>query len=299
MIKKTKLIDLNTILKILNLSLLSVLCYSYFKNESTLYVNSLTLILGILLSLEIALFLFLEKRRRDPFVLLLCLQMVIYFLFRIVTLYKYSFSVVFLRYPFSVNDLNYSLVFILIANIAFYLGLSIKNLKQKPQDEILKFLPRKGTVVLLPLMIGYFFSFYKQIGLGSLSGIIDVLNGTFLNIAIIIFMILIYFFLFQKNLNQTIKKIISFGVLFFVIMQTMIGSRSAILTALNFIIFSILAVNDFVVVKRKYLLFGLFLAPVMILFFAVSTFLRPRVENRGVISSETVEVLFVKFFRII
>lgn len=291
MIKENKVVDLNTILKVVNLSLLGVLCYFFFQNESSLYVNSVTLILGILLSFEIALFLFLEKKKRDPFVLLLCLQMVIYFLFRIVTLYKYSFSVVFLRYPFSVSDLNYSLFFILIANVAFYLGISINNIKPKPQNEMLKFLPRKGKIILIPLALGYFFSFYQQIGLVSLAGIIDVLNGTFLNIAIIIFMVLIYFFLFQKKLKSTVKKVIIFGVLFFIIMQTMIGSRSAILTALNFIIFSILAINDFVVVKRKYLFFTLFLAPVMILFFAVSTFLRPRVENRGVISSETVEVL--------
>lgn len=288
---KSKSIDLNTILKFINLSIVFILCYSYYKNGDSLYVNFITVLLGTVLSLQINLFLFIEKKRRDPFVLLLCLQMVFYFLLRILTLYEYSFSVVFLRFPFSVDDLNYSLFFILIANFVFYLGLSINVLKSYSKNNISEFLSKKSKLVLVPLAIGYFFSFYNQIGLSSLSGIISVLNGTFLNIAIIIFMVLIYYFLFKNHLNKSVKFVIIGGVLFFVIIQTLIGSRSAILTLLNFILFSILAINNCVVIKRKYLYVFLFLAPIMILFFAVSTFLRTRVENRETVGVNTIEVL--------
>ena len=165
----------------------------YFKNGDSLYVNFGTVLLGTVLSLQINLFLIFEKKIRDPFVLLLCLQMVLYFLFRILTLYVYSFSVVFLRYPFSVEDVNYSLFFIIIANFVFYLGLSINRLNNFSGNNISGFLPKNTKLVLVPLVIGYFFSFYNQIGLSRLSGIINVLNGTFLNMGIIIFIVLVCF----------------------------------------------------------------------------------------------------------
>lgn len=291
MSRSYKLIDLNRILKLFNVGILILLWYSYYQGGEALYVNFNTVLLGTLLSFQIAIFLFFEKRKRDPFVLLLCLQMIFYFLLRILTLYEYSFSVVFLRYPFTVDDLNYSLSFILVANIVFYLGLSINYSKIQFQREILNFIPKKSVYVLVPLLAGYFFSFYNQIGLGSLSGVINVLNGTILNIAIIIFMVLIYFFLFENHLKKSLKFVIIVGVLFFVIMQTLIGSRSAILTLLNFLLFSILAINNYVVIKRKYLYVFLFLAPVMILVFAVSTFLRTRVENREIIGVNSIEVV--------
>ena len=290
---KSKSIDLNTILKFINLGIVFILFYSYYMNGDSLYVNLITIILAAALSLQINFFLFLEKKRRDPFVLLLCLQMIFYFLLRILTLHQYSFSIVFLRYPFSVDDLNYSLFFILIANFAFYLGLSINVLHNYSKKNIPKILFKfkKSKLVLIPLVIGYFFSFYSQIGLSSLSGVISVLNGTFLNIAVIIFMVVIYYFLFKNYLNKSVKFIIIGGILLFVIIQTLIGSRSGILTLLNFILFAVLAIKNSFFMKRRYLYASLFLIPLMILVFAMSTFLRPRVENRGKVGGNTIEVL--------
>ncbi|KIC63425.1 O-antigen polymerase [Chryseobacterium taiwanense] len=291
MIGIDKTVDLNRILKLFNFGILFLLWYSYLEDGDTTYVNFNTVLLGTLLSFQIGVFLYFEKKRRDPFVILLCLQMVFYFLLRIYTLHEYSFSVVFLRYPFFVQDLNYSLFFILIANCVFYLGLSINCLKFQSKNEILNFLPKHRSNILVLLAIGYFFTFYRQIGLGSLAGIIDVLNGTFLNIATILLMVLVYFFLFRNKLSKSIKLFIILGVLIFVVLQTLIGSRSAILTLLNFLLFSILAIKNYLVVKRKYLSFFLFLAPLMILIFSVTTFLRLRVEERSTVGEQTIEVI--------
>jgi hypothetical protein len=76
-----------------------------------------------------------------------------------------------------------------------------------------------------------------------------------------------------------------------VVIQTLTGSRAAILSVINYIIFAQLAVYDNLKVKKIYLVFGAVLLPIMILIFAVSTFLRPRLENRGNIGGETFEVL--------
>lgn len=291
MSKSLKDIDLNKILKVSNLGILVLLWYSYYKNGEVAYVNFNTILLGTALSFQIGIFLFLEKRKRDPFVILLCLQMVFYFLLRIVTLLNYSFSNVFTRFPFTAANLNYALVFIIIANLVFYFGLTINGLRTSIFDQVLKVVPVKTHLVIVLIGIGYFFAFYQQVGLGFLEGIMGMIQSLFVNLGTILFMAIVFLFLFGKRINQKTKSAVLGGIILMVVIQTLTGSRSAILSIINYIIFAQLALYDSIKVKRKYLVFGAILVPIMILIFAVSTFLRPRLENRGNIGGETFEVL--------
>jgi hypothetical protein len=291
MIKSLKEIDLNKILKVSNFGILILLWYSYYKNGEALYVNFNTILLGTALSFQIGVFLFLEKRRRDPFVILLCLQMVFYFLLRIVTLLNYSFSNVFTRFPFTAENLNYALVFIIIANLAFYFGLTINGLRKSTLDQVIKAIPVKTHLIVVLIGIGYFFAFYQRVGLGFLEGIMGMIQSLFVNLGTILFMAIVFLFLFGKRIGQKTKTAVLGGIILMVVIQTLTGSRSAILSIINYIIFAQLALYDSIKVKKKYLVFGVVLVPIMILIFAVSTFLRPRLENRGNIGGETFEVL--------
>lgn len=289
--KSLKEIDLNKILKVFNLGILILLWYSYYKNGEALYVNFNTILLGTALSFQIGIFLFLEKRKRDPFVILLCLQMVFYFLLRIVTLLNYSFSNVFTRFPFTASNLNYALVFIIIANFAFYFGLTINGLRKSTLDQAIKAVPVKTHLVVVLIGIGYFFAFYQRVGLGFLEGIMGMIQSLFVNLGTMLFMAIVFLFLFGKRMDQKTKSAILGGIILMVVIQTLTGSRSAILSIINYIIFAQLALYDNLKLKKKYLVFGAVLVPIMILIFAVSTFLRPRLENRGTIGGETFEVL--------
>ncbi|MBP4137803.1 hypothetical protein [Flavobacterium geliluteum] len=289
--KSLKEIDLNKILKVSNLGILILLWYSYYKNGEALYVNFNTILLGTALSFQIGVFLFLEKRRRDPFVILLCLQMVFYFLLRIVTLLNYSFSNVFTRFPFTAENLNYALVFIIIANLAFYFGLTINGLRKSTLDQVINAVPVKTHLIVVLIGIGYFFAFYQRVGLGFLEGIMGMIQSLFVNLGTMLFMAIVFLFLFGKRIGQKTKTAVLGGIILMVIIQTLTGSRSAILSIINYIIFAQLALYDSIKVKKIYLVFGAVLVPIMILIFAVSTFLRPRLENRGNIGGETFEVL--------
>ncbi|NRS90152.1 hypothetical protein HNQ02_003089 [Flavobacterium sp. 7E] len=291
MSKSLRDIDLNKILKVSNLGILVLLWYSFYKIGESLYVNLNTILLGTVLSLQIGVFLFLEKRKRDPFVILLCLQMVFYFLLRIVTLLNYSFSNVFIRFPFTATNLNYALVFIIIANLAFYFGLTINGLRKSTLDQAIKAVPVKTHLVVVLIGIGYFFAFYQQVGLGFLEGIMGMIQSLFVNLGTILFMAIVFLFLFGKRIDQKIKSAVLVGIILMVVIQTLTGSRAAILSVINYIIFAQLALHDSIKVKKIYLLFGAVLVPIMIVIFAVSTFLRPRLENRGNIGGETFEVL--------
>lgn len=292
MSNKVKEIDLNRILRVSNLGILILIWYCYYKNdEASLYVDFNTILLGTVLSFQIGVFLFIEKRKRDPFVVLLCLQMIFYFLLRIGTLLIYSFSNVFLRFPFTATNLNYALFFIIIANLVFYLGLTINGLRRSALYQVLKVVPVKTHLVVVLVGIGYFFAFYQQVGLGFLEGIMGMIQSLFVNLGTMLFMSIVFLFLFGKRINLKAKNVILVGIVLMIIIQTLTGSRSAILSIVNYIIFAQLAIYDNIYVKKKYLLLGAFLLPIMILIFAISTFLRPRLENRGDIGGDTFEVL--------
>lgn len=286
-----KRIDLNVILQYCNVlfALLSIICYNLQGAND--YVNKVTVWLGIALSLEIAIFLFFESRARDPFVLLLSLQMVFYFIFRLLTLTYNPFSVVFLRYPFSAADLNHALSFIIVSNIVMYLGLSLNRIPNEfDEKEISNIQPRNSYLLIVLLGIGYFMAFSYMLGFG-LSTLVGLLNSLFINLGIMIFMILVYLIIFNKIVLARIRYVLIFGIIFFVLFQTLSGSRSAILTMMNFMIFGFLAVHGCIKIKRSYMLIISLLVPVMVVFFLIATFIRPRLEERSQVRTETFEII--------
>lgn len=284
-------VDLNSILQFCNILFTVLTIITFNVQGENEYVNKGTVWLGIGLSSEIAIFLFFERRRRDPFVLLLSLQMVFYFIFRVLTLTYNPFSVVFLRYPFTVSDLNYALCFIIISNIAIYLGLSANRISHKfDEKEISNIKPRNPYLVIVVLVIGYFMAFSYMLGLG-LSTLVGLLNSLFINLGIMLFMILVYLILFYRQVQGTIRYLLIAGVIIFVIFQTLSGSRSGILTLMNFMIFGTLAVFGYIKIKRSYILGISLLVPVMIALFLIATFIRPRLEERSHVGTETFEII--------
>lgn len=284
-------IDLNRILQILNWGILGLLWSIYFIIGDSLYVNFNSILLGTLLSFQVGVFLLVERKKRDPFVILLCLQMIVYFLFRIVTLLNYSFSNVFLRYPFTVSDLNYALIFIITANFVFYLGLSIRGLKSSIFTELHSKNPKKTYLVFLLIAIAYFFAFYDKVGLSFLEEIMSMIQSLIVNLGTMMFMTIVYLLLFKYRINKFTKQLVVASIIIMVIIQTLTGSRSGILSIVNYLIFALLAIYDFIKVKKRYLVGSILLLPLMIIIFAVSTYLRPRLENRGKIGEETFEVV--------
>ena len=162
-----KRVDLNSILQFCNILFAILTIITFNAQGGNEYVNKGTVWLGMGLSAEIGLFLFFERGRRDPFVLLLCLQMVFYFIFRVLTLTYNPFSVVFLRYPFTAADLNQALCFIIVSNIVMYLGLSLNRISHKfDEKEISNIQPRNPYLVIVLLGIGYFMAFSYLLGFG-------------------------------------------------------------------------------------------------------------------------------------
>ena len=285
-LRKSLKIDLNSILKFLNVLILFSLWYTYNENGGNEYIDRNTILLGSLLNLQILLFLFLEQKKRDPFVILLCLQMVIYFCFRILTLTIYPFSFAFQRYPFTSKDLNFAIVFILFANTALFLGLKSVQIKHKIDVEETTLVKSNNNVIYV-LVITYFLTFSRTLGISGLTMLIDILTSIFVNLNVLFLMMIVYLVLFYDKLKKRIRNIILGGILMMVLLLTLTGSRSAILTQINLLIFTSLAIYKTIKVKLSYLISFIILIPFMVVLFLVATYLRPRLENRAALGSET------------
>lgn len=289
--KNHKYIDLNTILQFLNILFLLILWVLYYVKGDTLYTNKFTILLGTILIGEIHLFLIFERRKRDVFILLLCLQMVLYFILRIITLLAFEFSFVFLRYAFNPSDLNYALIFMIFANLAIFLGLKLNSIKSIDKISHSLSKPNKVYLVLILLFIGFALAFSESLGLEGLNRILGMIKSLFVNLSIIIFMVIVYLMLFGKSIGRKYFIVITFCLFLFILFQTLTGSRSAILTIVNFVIFSSLSIFNYVKIRRIYFIFFTLFLPIMFVLFMLATFLRPRLEDRAVVGIQTFEVI--------
>lgn len=288
--RKKNTIDLNSILQGANLLIFIFTCYSYFLNGKNHFVNLNTIIWGSVLFAQVGVFLYIEKLRRDPFVILLCFQMVFFYLFRILTLSIYPFSFVFDRFEFSPANLNEAIAFIIVANFALYLSFYLNKAKPANAGPLKEVSPRKPYLLLGVLFFVYVMTYSSALS-GAVELVVGFINNLFINVAVVIFMIIIYLMLFNHKLSFLNKILLISGLLIYVVIATLSGSRSAVITISYFLLFATLAISGAVRIKRVYLVIGVFFVPLMVVFFTVATFLRPRLENRADVNGDTFSVL--------
>ena len=289
---KTKgTIDLNLILRLTACLIFIFLWVSYLMNGPNEYINETSIILGSLLALEIYIFLLVEKRRRDPFVVVLCFQLVFYFLLRILTLSIYPFSVAFERFTFTASDLNYSIIYIITANLALFSGFYLNKFKEIDFGLAATFEPKNSYLIFIVFLFGFLMAFPDSLGLGAFQKIIGFFASIFVDLFIIMLMIIIYLILFRHKIHKLYRIFLIICIVAFVIIQTLVGSRSAILIITYFLIFAFLSIYGAIKIKTKVLAICIFLVPILILFFTLATFLRPRLEKKSQINYETLSVL--------
>lgn len=284
-------IDLNSLLKFLDFLIFIFLWISYSINGPNEYINLNSIILGSILALEIYLFLLVEKSRRDPFILLLCFQLVFYFLLRILTLSIYPFSVAFERFAFTSSDLNYSIIYIIASNMALFLGFYLNKFKKIDLELAQIFEPKNPYFIFIIFLFGFLMAFPDSIGLGAIQKVIGFFASLFVDLFIIMLMIIIYLILYRHKIHKIYRFFLIFCLIGFVAVQTLVGSRSAILIITYFLIFAFLSIYGAIKIKLKVIAICTFFIPILIFIFTLATFLRPRLEKKSQINYETLSVL--------
>ncbi len=241
------------------------------RTQFNQYINQETLLLGILLSFQTMAALFVEKKKRDPFVTILCFTMIIYFSLRIFTLTIYPVSTVFTRYPFNADNLNYALKYIILANIFMYVGFfSIKRKIKLVEAE--NFKATSFVTFLYILMLSLVFVNAKKY-FWTEDNIPAVLNPfiVFINEDLLILLGFIYVVIFRKSIN--IILIIVFCCLVIVdgVLNTLMGSRGAIVLVIQNIMIAVLAVENKIRLKKYFIIPTLFFVPILIVL-AIASF---------------------------
>lgn len=269
------LYDFNSILKGLNLFLCLLIIYLYSENGDNEYVNLSTIILGIVMGLQNIGMLYYEKKKTNPFLIILVFVMTIFYLFRVATLINNPQSYMFIRDSITPEDLNFSLVFILLSNASIFLGLYTSNLSTvKPIDnKVHLFSFRKLYNLLAILCFLVILIFISNIGFTG-GAIGAFLQHLFLHQEAVLIFTFCFLLYYKDSISRKAFFLTSIIILIFIIFVTIAGSRSGILTVFYLFLFSVLVVKRRFLIRRFFLLIGILVIPISLLLFMFSTFNR-------------------------
>ena len=276
---KQKFVDFNSLLTLANLAvacLLGTALWQFIDNE---YIDRETLWLGLALCAEIQVGLWLERRRRDPFVILWAFDLIFYYGLRIYTLALYPFSGVFDRFGYQPDDSNFALIFILIANVFMMMGLRAVRFEGDLRLEAHGWRATSPLSVVVLLVVAILFA-YASGSFWTADNIPRALNFLVLFLApnITILMALTYYFLFRNSLSKGFALAILVLIFSEIVAHTLFGSRSAIVQLIQTSILVGLAVAGSIRVRRSTALIGAVLSPILILvlvaMFTISTYNR-------------------------
>jgi hypothetical protein len=273
MVKRAKIrtIDFNSILMLVNFAVAGLIVWSYNVNHDNQYVNFGTILLGLTLCLQTHVALALEKKQRDPFVILLVITMIFYFSLRIATLTLYPYSVVFVRYSYTAENSNVAALFIIIANFFFYFGLFAVRSKKPAAIETDGWKPVSTLRVFAIVILGILFlnaksSFWNEAAIPRELLFLEL----FFSASIILLMALTYYLLFRKVLPKKVALGLIVLIAAEAILHTLTGSRAAIVGIVQNVIFVLLAVFGAIKMSRRLFLIFICLAPVAAVLLAAS-----------------------------
>jgi hypothetical protein len=281
-----KRLDFNSILSVTNLLVAGLLVYAFISLGTNEYVDQETIWLGIGLALETQIALWLERKRRDPFVILLAFSMIFYYLLRLVTLTVYPFSLVFGRYPFDSSDSNFALIFIIIANAFLYAGFYVVGFRGNRSVSAGRWRAASPISVVFLLLAASVYAYGSQSVWteDTLPRVFSILS-IFLAQNIVMLMTLSYFMIFRKSLSARFGFTIATLIVVEILAHTLAGSRGAIVGAIQNYMVVMLAIAGCLTFRRRTFVLGIMLLPVLAVLllgsFVISTYNRANKESGG------------------
>ena len=276
------LYDFNSLLKVLNGFLCTLIVYLYTVEGDSEYLNIFTVFLAIVTGLQNIGMLFYEKRKRNPFIIIIVFLSTLFYLARIITLIIVPISAIFERDSVTPADLNNALLFIILSNSSMFFGFYIRRVRQvKPGNEIrAKYAVKKKRNMIMILMILILIlglNFMKLTGSGVVSFIIEI----FFHEQVILLFSFVFLFYFYDTISGRARWQIGLILLAYIFLVTLSGSRSGILWIGIMMLISVLVVKQKILFSRWIILSCIVLIPISIFTYIVATF------NRGLEVRET------------
>lgn len=284
--------DLNSLLIIANIIICAIGIYLYCKLGSNQYVNEHTIIILCIFGIQNLLILSYERKRTDPFVLILMIIALVFYMGRVVTLLYDPWSTALFRYSLASDDLNYSLVFIILSNAAIFLGLSAAGekilYKKNVHTDAYPANPRNVIIILLATII---ITFYISLASDIIGRFAGYITGVFIKLYLILLFTFIYLAVnFRKISNRNLITLLIL-ITTFIIFTTLSGSRSALLTVAYLLLIVFLSMKDRIKFNKKIVLISPVLIFLSIIFFTSATYIRQVDTNRRIVSSKQLTFL--------
>ncbi|MHB1193039.1 MAG: hypothetical protein ACYC6F_08315 [Longimicrobiales bacterium] len=272
-------VDLNRLLVFLNAAIAGGTVLGYLRVGGNPYIDGDTILLALLLTLQTHVALLLERRRRDPFVIVLAYYLVLFFSLRVLTLVLVPFSPVFDRLPYSSADSNFGLLFILLANTFLYAGLYVVRGAGRLRIELGDWRAARPQRALLLVAVAITFSYFQSgpISLNDFPRGLRIL-GLLLAQDVVMFLALTYVLVSWKTLRGAYTGALIGLVVLEMLLHSLTGSRSAFVYGFENVLFVSLAIRGSVIIPRKLAIFALALLPAVMVFlvwsFTISTGIR-------------------------
>lgn len=272
-------VDFNELFTALNGILIAGTLAFYGSVEFPPLVNGSTLILYSFLAVEIQLFLLYERRHRSPFILFLAFVLILFHFPRILTLYwndvYYDNRVLLRLRPTTVPDVNNTLLFMFFANMAIFIGICCAQLtvKERTIGRVgRREVKIKTVLVLLGLALVY--QFYTSFVTVLLMGVEERglrYLGLLADPSALILIGLIFFLADSAWREKTMTAsqrggqsgyalLLAIGITSFVALKLVIGSRSAVLSIVQIMFITLLALGRFKISTKAVVITGLAIA---------------------------------------
>jgi len=249
----------------------AILVLFFFRGQND-YVNVYTACLSLAFAAQTHFFLSVTRKSPDPFLLLLVIHAICFYEFRVATLLWDPWSMVLVRNPLSAADLNDCLIFVIMANMAVFLGLAIRP--DNSQETISSRPSANASVrVFVPVFL-FFIAIILEPGFKALEGLNGYL-GVVLNSEVMLLFSIVLLILYYGAMSRWQKILILCVVLGFIACRASTGSRSAILLFLFFSFCAWFAVKGHVVFKKKLYAAVAIAVLCSVLLFIPATLMRP------------------------
>jgi hypothetical protein len=267
-------VNINDMLSLANFAILAMTIYVIFADasiETNPYIDSLSLVLGLLLCFQTQILLFIEKKNHDPFILVLVYVTIFFYSLRLVTLTIWPSSLVFDRWFYGPGDSNFALAIIIVSNASLAAGLfSIKQTdilgakNYKPKQPLLPMVLLGVTIVIS--LAGPHLS--TEGAIGRIIGI----SRIFFEPSVVFLVLATFILLFWGHIKYSYKLALLIFAFFLVFVRAIVGSRSGMLEYFQYSLFLIIAIIPSFSVRLRTAITILFFAP-LVFWLAYSVFL--------------------------
>jgi hypothetical protein len=268
-----KKVEISALLQFFNFVLLMSTATSFFIIPgSKFYITSSAFIFIFLIGILNLIMLIYQKKNKDPFLILIILNTMLFYQFRVFNLMYYEYFKITPDYIFEPRALAASLHFIFFANLSMFLGLLFTKPLTRTINSYLeiKFIKPKVLIPILLIATTTILNcFFRD------SFLTAFLSNTFFHYPAILLLFTTYYYLCSKYLDSNKRFFLFSSLILFALSLTILGGRSAILQILASFLMVALAIKEKIYFSYSFLFkfFFLFL-PISILCFALATDLR-------------------------